>query len=282
MEILILAAKILMAHIWALIFIPLGVMMAIASFGLQTMAAHGYDQASDRSTPSSFHLTAAYQSGSDPANIGDAQWRLLELGYDVGEIDAAWGLQTERAVTRFRRDRGLESRGPLDVATIQALDNEVISLLPADVRSTLNDRFSEWHFYFDSDGCAPTFTRGMITGDFNRDGVRDFVIRIYQGDHGIISAFLSDGALYREFVLESGSYSQIRNNGINIVLRGTIVPELIEYTRTGRQISVQTDTLVGGVCESPWFLLYLRYHRISEIRKPDLRFSCPIITLFKS
>ncbi|MDJ1170805.1 peptidoglycan-binding protein [Roseofilum sp. BLCC_M154] len=60
---------------------------------------------------------------------GDRGWdvellqsRLADLGFYFGDIDRIYGEQTELAVSRFQRSRGLFANGIADAETLQALD----------------------------------------------------------------------------------------------------------------------------------------------------------------
>lgn len=64
--------------------------------------------------------------GQGPVWAGDqvlqqAQQKLIELGYDVGEADGVSGPRTRQALEAFQRARDLPVTGTLDAATLQAL-----------------------------------------------------------------------------------------------------------------------------------------------------------------
>lgn len=57
------------------------------------------------------------------ASVRDAQSHLRRLGYYRGPVDGIWGPETEEALQRFQRDRGLPADGTLGDQTLSALRN---------------------------------------------------------------------------------------------------------------------------------------------------------------
>jgi peptidoglycan hydrolase-like protein with peptidoglycan-binding domain len=55
------------------------------------------------------------------ARIQQAQERLNDLGYPIGEADGVLGPKTHTAVRNFQRDKGLNATGDLDEKTMAAL-----------------------------------------------------------------------------------------------------------------------------------------------------------------
>lgn len=58
------------------------------------------------------------------AEVSDAQQRLHSLGYYNGAVDGIWGPDTQAAVERYQRNRGMMATARLDGATMAALRSE--------------------------------------------------------------------------------------------------------------------------------------------------------------
>ena len=54
-------------------------------------------------------------------SVRQAQQRLLDKGYNPGDIDGIPGPRTSNALRQFQRDQGLMSTGRLDAVTIEKL-----------------------------------------------------------------------------------------------------------------------------------------------------------------
>ncbi|MDY7016083.1 MAG: peptidoglycan-binding domain-containing protein, partial [Cyanobacteriota bacterium] len=59
--------------------------------------------------------------GDRGEEVQTLQFRLVQLGYDLGDIDGIYGVNTQDAVARFQRDRGLFINGIADRETLTAL-----------------------------------------------------------------------------------------------------------------------------------------------------------------
>jgi peptidoglycan hydrolase-like protein with peptidoglycan-binding domain len=64
---------------------------------------------------------STYTQPQPSAAVRDAQQRLRVLGLYAGAIDGIWGPDTQAAVERFQRNRGLEVTGDLNQVTTSAL-----------------------------------------------------------------------------------------------------------------------------------------------------------------
>lgn len=62
-----------------------------------------------------------YRQGDSGSDVTKLQQQLQSLGYEVGTVDGSYGLQTEKAVKQFQRDRGLEVDGMIGSTTYRAL-----------------------------------------------------------------------------------------------------------------------------------------------------------------
>lgn len=67
---------------------------------------------------------ASFQRGDDGQEVLAIQKRLVELSYNIGNIDGEFGPATESAVKRFQADTGLEVDGVVGEATYKALMNK--------------------------------------------------------------------------------------------------------------------------------------------------------------
>jgi len=68
--------------------------------------------------PAELHVTSPLMRGQ---NVVEVQKRLLELGYQPGVPDGAYGPTTAAAVSAFQRDQGLEADGIVGPRTLTAL-----------------------------------------------------------------------------------------------------------------------------------------------------------------
>src|SRR5258708_4981568 len=64
---------------------------------------------------------STYIQPQPSAAVRDAQQRLSALGFYAGAIDGFWGPDTQAAVERFQRSRGLQVSGDLNPVTTSAL-----------------------------------------------------------------------------------------------------------------------------------------------------------------
>src|SRR5258708_35425667 len=77
---------------------------------------------------------STYIQPQPSAAVRDAQQRLSALGFYAGAIDGFWGPDTQAAVERFQRSRGLQVSGDLNPVTTSAL--QAAPLPSAAVRDT--------------------------------------------------------------------------------------------------------------------------------------------------
>jgi peptidoglycan hydrolase-like protein with peptidoglycan-binding domain len=122
------------------------------------------------------------------SEVGDAQQRLRTVGYYDGPVDGIWGPETQAAVLRFQRNRGLEATGRLDGQTADILRSDAAAISsaaatpiaisdPTDVR-TLQNRLRQLGVYGgpadgvwgpDTQAAVETFQRshGLAVGQLN-------------------------------------------------------------------------------------------------------------------
>ena len=119
---------------------------------------------------------STYIQPQPSAAVRDAQQRLSALGFYAGAIDGFWGPDTQAAVERFQRSRGLQVSGDLNPVTTSAL--QAAPLPSAAVRDT-QQRLSALGLYNgpvdgvsgpDTKAAVERFqrSRGLaVTGDLN-------------------------------------------------------------------------------------------------------------------
>ena len=102
------------------------------------------------SAPSSAARTARVEAPQPSPEVRDAQQRLHTMGLYDRSVDGLWGPDTQAAVERFQRDRGLPVTGRLDGGTLTAIrstESMPIALSdPTDVR-TVQNRLRQLNFY---------------------------------------------------------------------------------------------------------------------------------------
>jgi peptidoglycan hydrolase-like protein with peptidoglycan-binding domain len=120
---------------------------------------------------------SAYTQPQPSATVRDAQQRLSTLGFYAGPVDGIWGPDTQAAVERFQRNRGLQVTGDLNQVTTSAL--QAAPQPSANVRDT-QQRLSALGFYngavdgvwgADTRRAVERFqrSRGLaVTGDLNQ------------------------------------------------------------------------------------------------------------------
>src|SRR5438876_5255991 len=95
-------------------------LIPIVSLGLLAAGCASYPASTPVAT-SSYTPPSTYAQAQPSATVRDAQQRLSALGYYTGPIDGLWGPDTQAAVERFQRDRGLQVTGDLNQVTASAL-----------------------------------------------------------------------------------------------------------------------------------------------------------------
>jgi murein L,D-transpeptidase YcbB/YkuD len=91
------------------------------SLNMVTAQALGIDMARLLPPPEPNAAAAPAVAGLSPAAVRNLQQRLRALGFYQGGADGIWGAQTQAALERFQRGRGLEATGQVNPATAQAL-----------------------------------------------------------------------------------------------------------------------------------------------------------------
>jgi peptidoglycan hydrolase-like protein with peptidoglycan-binding domain len=80
--------------------------------------------ASQSSTPSPAYTGSSISGVQSSAAVRDAQQRLRTLGFYNGPVDGVYGTETQLALERYQRARGLDPSGTLNTATVAALREE--------------------------------------------------------------------------------------------------------------------------------------------------------------
>ena len=128
--------------------------------------------------------------------------------------------------------------------------------LPQNIRKLLDDEYPGWFFPTVSAGdlkvCRqpnPGFSPGIVWGDFDGDGTRDYGVAIQQGERRYTLAFLDRGSGFARFELEPGGW-----NILGVVRKGEIVPQVGQDAHGNLvaqdPVTLQNDALIGMKCES--------------------------------
>jgi peptidoglycan hydrolase-like protein with peptidoglycan-binding domain len=72
--------------------------------------------------PALAHDTEYRHGHMGRSEIRQAQEKLDELGYPIGDADGVMGPKTATAVRNFQRDKGINATGELNEATLEALN----------------------------------------------------------------------------------------------------------------------------------------------------------------
>lgn len=99
---------------------PLAIAAALALAGCAAESEPPPSAAAPQAAPSALAPATVPPAAVD-ASVRDAQSHLRRLGYYRGPVDGIWGPETEEALRRFQRDRGLPADGTLGDRTLAAL-----------------------------------------------------------------------------------------------------------------------------------------------------------------
>lgn len=122
--------------------------------------------------------------------------------------------------------------------------------LPVQITRTLNSQFPGWQAFSETDGCDVSYSKALVSGSFNQDITPDYVVRLRWRGQGRIIAFLSNGQAYNQLVLERGSFSEIRNQGLSLARRGTRLSVMVNESGRRQTMTTAHDTPLGGTCEA--------------------------------
>mgnify|MGYP002083183942 FL=1 len=129
--------------------------------------------------------------------------------------------------------------------------------LPAKVKSYLDKNYSGWKLSSIAQDCGVDFENSRVSGDFNGDGKTDYAVKFNKGRKGYILAFVSNGSEYKTHILESGTITEFKRQGLAIARKGETYGEIINdnFDRANRRL--RTDAPVGGTCEaSTYYYVY--------------------------
>lgn len=120
------------------------------------------------SAPSAQSRAARIEAPQPSAEVREAQQRLQRLGYYDRAIDGLWGPDTQAAVDRFQRARGIPVTDRLDNATLSAIRGAETAPVaisdPTDVR-TVQNRLRQLNFYTGpADGVWGSSTQVALEG----------------------------------------------------------------------------------------------------------------------
>lgn len=75
-----------------------------------------------------FDYKTKWKNGDEGDGVRAAEERLRQLGYNPGDIDGKFNIETENAIRKFQEDMGLYSYGIIDITTQVRLENETCIL----------------------------------------------------------------------------------------------------------------------------------------------------------
>jgi hypothetical protein len=150
--------------------------------------------------------------------------------------------QTDRAATQQDRPPEWQIR-------------EDAKRVPAALKSILDEEYPGWFFpnvaAEDRRICrqtSPGFLPGLVWGDFDGDGVRDYGVAIRQGNRRHTLIFLARARGFKEFSLEPSGW-----NILGVEPKGSALPHLEADGNGFRQaepVRLERDALIGIHCES--------------------------------
>ncbi|MGB7208645.1 MAG: M48 family metallopeptidase [Pyrinomonadaceae bacterium] len=126
--------------------------------------------------------------------------------------------------------------------------------LPLPVNAYLNKTYRGWKFATASTWCDDDFRKSRVQGDYNGDGVTDYTVKFNTTRKGYILAFVSKGSNFTPHVLESGTLSEMKEQGLTAATKGESYGEIINdnFDRVTRHLA--TDAPVGGTCSASAYL----------------------------
>lgn len=183
------------------------------------------------------YLKVPFFRGDDVVQI--QKW-LNVLGFNVGEIDGVFGINTEKAVRSFQKGTGLHSDGIVGPTTIKALEN-LKSIVDSNIKSDFPEGFSAREF-------SSLVVGKRIVVDFGHG---------YPPDPGAIGpAGLKESEMCEDIGLRFGNLIQlsggeicyVRNVGdfVELTERAKIANDLKANLFVSFHLNGSTDSLVDG------------------------------------
>jgi hypothetical protein len=130
------------------------------------------------------------------------------------------------------------------------------SRVPSPIRRALDNEYPGWHFpqvfAGDLQVCRQpnaAFLPGLVWGDFDGDGTRDYALAVQRGDKRYTLAFLGRGSTFKKFVLNPSGW-----NILGVASKGQTLPQVGEDTQGNlvrrKPVTLDNDALIGIHCES--------------------------------
>jgi hypothetical protein len=182
--------------------------------------------------------------------------------------DWGWGRAPVAATEAQAGARGwINLNGLLTSSTARQLPSAIrqpVSGADA-VRRTLDKHWPGWSAEDRAEGCYEDWRGWMRQGDFNGDGVQDYLVKVRHGENGYVFAFLTQGETFDVRVLEQQPGSSFQNIGLHLARRGE---SYFDYTRN-RMARVTTDSPIVGTCESSSTIFLYRDGQFVAVAQGD-------------
>lgn len=124
--------------------------------------------------------------------------------------------------------------------------------VPPMVRTALNARYPGWVRDTNYGTCDPDWRSTLLSGDFNRDGAKDYLIKIRRGRNIYAVALLARGGGFAAHTVGE-STPDLESMGIKVLKRG----ERFHDYAANRQRTLDVDTIEIAACEvSSWLMVY--------------------------
>lgn len=124
--------------------------------------------------------------------------------------------------------------------------------VPALVRTALNVRYPGWVRETNPGTCDANWRSTLLSGDFNRDGAKDFLIKIRRGRNIYAVALLAAAGGFTTHEVGESS-PDLETMGIQVLKRG----ERYQDYSANRQRTAEADTIHIAACEvSSWLMIY--------------------------
>ncbi|MFN6962339.1 MAG: M48 family metallopeptidase [Pyrinomonadaceae bacterium] len=153
-------------------------------------------------------------------------------------------------VVRTPRDGGGSNR----LRAVKSKAQTLVRGLPAIVNAYLSKTYPRWGFATASTSCVDEFRKSRVEGDYNGDGVTDYTVKFSTARKGFIIAFVSRAGGFTPHILESGSLSEMREQGLASAVKGESYGEIVNdnFDRVTKYLT--TDAPVGGTCSASAYL----------------------------
>ena len=118
--------------------------------------------------------------------------------------------------------------------------------LPNPIKTYIDKTFPGWEYLTTSAACSSDLRKAVITGYFNGDKAKDYIIKIEYGGKGILLGFVSSQEGYKptETFIKNAT-SVVKSTGFGFATAARIVT-----TEQGRRVKLVNDALISWPCPS--------------------------------